>query len=206
MVTATSSRFSARTLARIVFPAVAVAAAVAGCQSSAPAASKPGTLPQVHLLAARKAPAGWHLVTLPDGKAVLAYPPGMHLVTGDRGSASAAQVGHSGSYLMYLNATPKQSDETLADWPDFRVDHLTDDDASTARLLAASHGVRFLGGTGTCVTDTYVTRAKANRYTELACFVQGKTGSTVIVAAAPSAAWKNESPTLMRAVAAFRVR
>ena len=137
---------------------------------------------------------------------MLAYPPGMHLVTGDRGSASAAKVGPSGSYLMYLNATPKQSDETLADWAHFRIEHLTDDDASTARLLAASHGVRFLGGSGTCVIDTYVTREKAHSYTELACFVRGKTGSTVIIAAAPSADWKSESGTLMRAVAAFRVR
>ena len=219
MVTATSSRFAARTLAGIVLPVVAVAVAVAGCQSSTPAASHPaptrseptgdgttGALPSAHLLAARQAPAGWHLVTLPDGKAVLAYPPGMHRVTGDRGSASAAKVSPSGSYVMYLNATPKQSDETLADWPHFRIEHLTDDDASTARLLSVSHGVRFLGGTGTCVIDTYVTRTKANRYTELACFVQGKTGSTVIIAAAPSAVWKSESGTLTRAVAAFRVR
>jgi len=117
-----------------------------------------------------------------------------------------AKVSPSGSYLMYLNATPKQSDETLADWPHFRIEHLTDEDASTARLLASSHGVRFLGGTGTCVIDTYVTREQANHYTELACFVQGKTGSTVIIAAAPSAGWKSESATLTRAVAAFRVR
>ena len=219
-VTATSSRFTVRTLGRIVLPVVAVAAAVAGCQSSAPAASHPaahkesepagngtpGTVPDVHLLAARQAPAGWHLVTLADGKAVLAYPPSMHRVTGDRGSASAAKVSASGTFVMYLNATPKQSDETLADWPHFRIEHLTDEDASSARLLAASHGVRFLGGTGTCVIDTYVTREKANRYTELACFVQGKTGSTVIVAAAPTADWKNVSGTLTRAVAAFRVR
>jgi hypothetical protein len=39
------------------------------------------------------------------------------------------------------------------DWPDFRVEHLTDEDASTARLLASSHEVRFLGG-GDRVVDT----------------------------------------------------
>jgi hypothetical protein len=104
-----------------------------------------------------------------------------------------------------MNSTPKQGDETLSDWPDFRVEHLTDEDASTARLLAASHGVRFLGGSGTCVVDTYVTRVKAHHYTELACYVQGKTSSSVIIAAARAADWKQESGMLMRAVAAYRV-
>lgn len=215
MATETSSRCPARTLASIALPVLATAAAVAGCQSSGPAASHsaqpsgngaPGKLPPVHLLAARQAPAGWHLVTLPDGKAVLAYPPGMHRVISDRGTASAAKVSSSGSYLMYLNATPKQNHETLAYWPHFRIEHLTSADASTARLLAASHGVRFLGGTGSCVIDTYVTRIKARRYTELACFVRGKTGSSVIIAAAPTPDWRSESGTLMRAVAAYRVR
>ena len=77
----------------------------------------------------------------------------------------------------------------MRDWPEFRLEHLTDDDASTARQLAASHGVRFLGGTGTCVVDAYVTKVKAHHFTELACFVQGKTSSSVIIAAAPTASW-----------------
>lgn len=107
---------------------------------------------------------------------------------------------------MYLNATPKQNDETLTDWPDFRIEHLTDEDASTARLLASSHRVQFLGGTGTCVVDRYITKFKAHHFTELACFVRGRTGSSVIIAAAPTTDWKSESGTLMRAVAAYRVR
>ena len=137
---------------------------------------------------------------------MLAYPPDMHPVSGDRGTASAAQVGGSGNYLMYLNATPKQGAETLSSWPDFRLEHLTDDDASTARQLAVSHGVRFLGGTGTCVIDAYVTKVKAHHFTELACFVQGKTSSSVIIAAAPTASWATASGVLMRAVAAYQVR
>ena len=165
-----------------------------------------GKVPPVHLVAARQAPAGWHLVGLPDGKAVLAFPPVMHQVEGDSGTVTAARFGASGTYLLYINATPKQNNETLADWPDFRIDHLIDEDATTARLLAASHGIRFLGGTGTCVIDSYVTKIKAHHFTELACFVQGKTGSSVITAAAPTADWKSESGTLMRAVAAYRVR
>jgi hypothetical protein len=183
---------------------------MAGCQSESPAAGHSdepaGPVPAVHLLAARQAPAGWHLLTLPDGGAVLAYPPAMNRIEGDRGTVSAARVSSSGGYVLYLNATPKQGNESLSDWPGFRIEHLTDEEASTARLLAASHGVRFLGGTGTCVVDTYVTKIKSHHYTELACFVQGKTGSSVIIAAALSADWKSDSAMLMRAIAAYRVR
>ena len=192
--------------------AAAVSVAVAGCQSSASATgdgngkSTDGAVSPVHVLAAKPAPAGWHQVSLSGGGAVLAYPPAMRPVSGDRGTASAAQVSSSGKYLMYLNATPKQGAETLRDWPEFRLEHLTDDDASTARQLAASHGVRFLGGTGTCVIDAYVTKIKAHHFTELACFVQGRTSSSVIIAAAPTASWATASGVLMRAVAAYQVR
>ena len=153
----------------------------------------------------RRQPAGIRRAC-PGGGAVLAYPPAMRPVSGDRGTVSAAQVSSSGKYLMYLNATPKQGAETLRDWPEFRLEHLTDDDASTARQLAASHGVRFLGGTGTCVIDAYVTKIKAHHFTELACFVQGRTSSSVIIAAAPTASWATASGVLMRAVAAYQVR
>jgi hypothetical protein len=185
-----------------------MALAAAGCQSSSPADShKPqGSVPSIQLPAASAAPSGWHAVSLPDGEASMAFPPVMHSIKGDSGTVSAARFSSAGAWLMYLNATPKQNDENLRDWPDFRIEHLTDEDASTARLLAASHGVRFLGGTGTCVVDRYVTKIKAHHYTELACFVRGRTGSSVIIAAAPTADWKSESGTLMRAVAAYRVR
>ena len=192
--------------------AAAVSAAVAGCQSSASATghgngtSSAAAVPAVHVLAAKPAPAGWHEASLSGGGAVLAYPPAMHPVSGDRGTASAAQLGASGKYLMYLNATPKQGTETLRGWPEFRLDHLTEDDASTARQLAVSRGVRFLGGTGTCVIDAYTTKVKAHHYTEIACYVQGKTSSSVIIAAAPTAGWATASGVLMRAVAAYQVR
>jgi hypothetical protein len=130
----------------------------------------------------------------------------MHLVAGDRGAVSAAKLNASGVYLMYLNATPKQSSETLEDWPGFRIEHLKEENAVTARLIAESRGVRFLGGTGTCVLDTYVTKVKSNHYTELACFVRGQTTSSVIIAAAPTASWPSASPVLMRAVAAYQVQ
>jgi len=178
--------------------------AAAGCSSS-PAAGG-ASIPRVRLLAARHAPAGWHNASLLGGRAVLAYPPAMHLVEGDRGTVSAAKFNASGAYLMYLNATPKQSSETLGNWPGFRIEHLKKENAVTARLIAESRGVRFLGGTGTCVVDAYVTKVKSNHYTELACFVRGQTTSSVIIAAAPTARWASASRVLMRAVAAYQVQ
>ena len=192
-----------RTRARLAWAVVGAAAlvsvAAAGCSSS------PATVPSVHLLAARHAPSGWHSASLLGGRAVLAYPPGMRLVSGDRGTVSAAQFGASGAYMMYLNATPKQSTETLRNWPGFRIEHLKKESAVSAKLIAESRGVRFLGGTGTCVIDTYVTKIKSNHYTELACFVRGQNTASVIVAAAPTAKWASVSPVLMRAVAAYQV-
>src|SRR5262249_40179086 len=108
------------------------------------------TTPPVRGLIALPAPPGWHRALLPCGRAVPAYPPAMHLMTGDRGTLTAAQISRSGSYLLYLNATPRQGAESLQNWPRFRVNHLLDEDASAARLLAASRRVRFTGATGSC--------------------------------------------------------
>lgn len=209
---ATSKTGLPRTLVTTVLTAVAVAVTAAGCQSSPAAAGHsgehaPGTkVGPVHTLSALRAPSSWHLLSLPDRGAVLAFPPSMHRVPGDRGTVSAAEFGPSGAYLLYLNATPKQGNETLSGWPDFRIGHVAEEEHTTPRLIAASHGVRFLGGTGSCVIDTYVTRVKANHYTEIACYVQGKSSSSVIIGAAPTADWARASGPLMRAVAAFQVR
>jgi hypothetical protein len=187
----------------------AASVAVAGCSSSPATGGHPAgsaSVPPVQVLAARHAPAGWHKASLLGGRAVLAYPPAMHMVESDRGTVSAAKFSASGAYLMYLNATPKQSSETLRNWPGFRIEHLKHENAATARLIAESGGVHFLGGTGTCVVDAYVTKLKSNHYTELACFVRGQTTSSVIIAAAPTASWAAASPVLMRAVAAYQVQ
>jgi hypothetical protein len=201
--------------------ATVVAVAVSGCQSSAGATDQPSghlsasdqpsehssasDLPPIGGLAAQPAPARWRHAGLPDGGAVLAYPPDMHSVSGDRGSLSVAKLSSSGGFLMYLNATPRQGDETLAGWPDMRVEHLTDDDASSARPLAESFHVHFSGGTGSCVLDRYVTKVKSHHFTEIACFVQGRTSASVIVAAAPTARWAVTAPVLERAIAAYQV-
>jgi len=185
-------------------------AVLAGCSGPAttPATTpaRAGSAPVVRALAARSAPPGWHQARLPDGTAVLAFPPSMHLIAGDVGEVSAARVSASGTFLLYLNSTPRQGAETLANWPVFRVRHQRKEDSVSVRMLAASHGVRFFGGTGTCVIDAYVTRVHANHFTELACFVQGQAGASVIVAAAPTARWASAAGLLFRAVEAYRVR
>src|SRR5438105_1853327 len=90
--------------------ALAAVGMVAACSAPAAASGQQAkAAPLVHGLTARPEPAGWHHAVLPGGQAVLAYPPAMHLVSGDRGTVTAAQISRSGSYLLYLNATPARA-------------------------------------------------------------------------------------------------
>jgi hypothetical protein len=189
--------------------AVVGSTAAAGCgmtAATAMASHSGRDVRQLRSLSGRAAPSGWGQAELPGDGAVVAYPPDMHPVPGDQGTISFARFGPSGTYLMYLNATPQQGPESLRNWPTFRVGHLLDDDASSARLLASRRDVRFAGGTGSCVEDAYVTKVGAHRYTELACLVQGRSRASVIVAAAPTASWASVSGVLARSVSAYRVR
>jgi hypothetical protein len=179
--------------------AIAVAAATFALSGGSPGRAFPALVPAA-------APAGWPHLTLPNGTAVLSYPPSLRPVGGDADSVSAAQVSPKGVFRLYLNATPRQGDEQLRGWAAFRLRLLTADDAVSARELAAAQGVAFRGGTGSCVIDTYVTRIGAHRYQEIACLVQGRASASVIVAAAPAATWAQASPLLLRAVAAYQVR
>jgi hypothetical protein len=163
--------------------AVAVAAATFALLGGSPGRAFPPLVPAA-------APAGWHHLTLPNGTAVLSYPPSLRPIGGDTDAVSAAQVGPPGVYQLYLNATPRQGAERLRGWAAFRLRLLTADD----------------GGTGSCVIDTYVTRIGAHHYQEIACLVQGRTSASVIVAATPAATWAQASPPLLRAVAAYQVR
>ena len=160
-------------------------------------------LPQ---LTAAPAPAGWARLALPGGTAVLSYPPSLHPVAGDQGSVSAARLSPVGRYLLYLNATPREGTENLRHWAAIRLGLLRSDDAASARQDAAATGVRFRGGTGSCVNDNYVTKIGAHHYEEIACLVQGRSSASVIVAAAPAAQWSRAGPLLERAVAAYQVR
>jgi hypothetical protein len=152
------------------------------------------------------APAGWPHLILPNRTAVLSYPPSLRPVAGDRDAVSAARFSPGGGFQLYLNATPRQGTEHLPHWAAFRLMLLRSDDAASAHEVDAAEGVKFRGGTGSCVIDDYVTRIGGHRYEEIACLVQGRTSASVIVAAAPSAMWALARPLLFRAVAAYLVR
>ena len=151
------------------------------------------------------APAGWSRLPLPNGTAVLSYPPTLRRVISDSDAVSAARLGPGGAYLLYLSATPRQGGENLQNWAVYRLRVLRAEDASSVREDAATTGLAFSGGTGSCVIDDYVTRIGAHHFAELACLVQGRSGASVIVAAAPVARWAQSRPLLLRAVAAYHV-
>ena len=162
-----------------------------------------GAFPPLHPAAA---PAGWPHLTLPGGTAVLSYPPSLRPLAGDKAAVTAAQLSASGRYQLYLNATPRQGTEALHGWAAFRLHHLLSDHAAAAHEVAAAQGVKFRGGTGSCVIDNYRTRIGAHHFQEIACLVQGHTSASVIVAAAPTATWAQARPLLFQAVGAYLVR
>jgi hypothetical protein len=188
------------TLATVSAAAVAVAAALlivgaGGGQSSHPRASGPFAW-----LRPAPPPTGWSTARIPDG-ATLAYPPGWRPIRTDPGTASVALLGAHGRIDGYLNATPKQGAETLANWSRFRVGHNRGEGLRSLHLVASAEDLPFRSGRGSCVIDTYVT-SKA-RYREIACLVSGSRASAVVVAAAPVDVWARRAATLERAVASF---
>jgi hypothetical protein len=145
-------------------------------------------------------PTGWS-VARTRGGGMLAYPPGWAPLKTDPGTASVALLGAGERIDGYLNATPRQGNETLADWSRFRPRHNQGEGDRGVRLLAATTTARFRSGRGACVIDTYNT-SKAN-YREIACLVSGPGSSAVVVAAAPTALWDQQAATLQRAVSSF---
>jgi hypothetical protein len=183
---------------------VAMAAiAITAVAFTMPGRSPGRAFPPLHPAAA---PAGWPRLALPNGTAVLSYPPSLRPLAGDAGTVSAAQLSPHGTIGLYLNATPRQGAERLRNFAAFRLNLLRSDHAASAHQDAAAQGVQFRGGTGSCVIDDYITQAGAHHYEEIACLVQGRTSATVIVAAAPAARWAQARPRLFRAVAAYLVR
>ena len=183
----------------VIAAVAAIAITVAGFLGGSPGRAFPSLVPAA-------APASWPYLTLPNGTAVLSYPPSLRRIAGDADAVSAGQVGTGGMVRLYLNATPRQGAERLQGWAAFRLRLLSSDDAASAHEVAATEGVRFRGGTGSCVIDAYVTRIGGHHYEEIACLVQGQASASVIVAAAPAAIWAQERPLLLRAVAAYLVR
>jgi hypothetical protein len=149
------------------------------------------------------APGEWRTMELPDGTAVLSIPPGASPVQSDPGSVSAGITASNGDLQLYLNATPRQGDESQANWPDFRLAHLRGEHAASATRTSSRNGMSFRGGTGSCVADSYVTSLGAHEYREIACLVAGTRGDSVLVVAARADAWDRYSPLIEQAVDSY---
>lgn len=154
-------------------------------------------------LAQTSQPVGWTRLVGAFPLGGLPLPPGFRAVPGDHGTLTAALVGPGGAYLGYLNATPIEAGERLQGWPAFRLDHLRDDDALSARGDAAVQQVRTGTARRSCVIDDYVTRVGTHHFHEVACVVEQRTAASVIVAATPSGDPARVWPVLERAVAAY---
>jgi hypothetical protein len=184
---------------------LAAAATAAGCGGSTSVAGRTSTHAEVRgafaWLRPAPAPSGWSTASL-GGTAALAYPASWQRVKADPGAASAAVVvPRSGLIVQYLNATPAQGGETLANWATFRPDHNGDEGDMHVQVLSSARDLPFRDGRGSCVVDRYqTTRA---RYQEIACLVRAPAGETVIVAAALASRWAEDAPVLERAVSAF---
>ncbi len=147
-------------------------------------------------------PPAWRALPLPSSPARLPMPPGWRAEHGDPGTRTAILRGPSGEIAGYLNATPRQGEESLENWSEFRVDHNREEGEREVRLLAAATGLRFRAGRGSCVLDSYRT-VSGHRYREIACIVAGRAATTVVVGAAPPSRWEAEAPAIERAVAGF---
>jgi hypothetical protein len=145
-------------------------------------------------------PADWNVARI-SGGATLSYPPGWRPLKTDPGTATAGLLRGGDDLVGYLNATPRQGQETLANWGSFRPDHNRDEGDRSVHLIASSTGLPFRGGHGSCVIDDYTTSRAT--YREIACFASGARSSAVVVAAAPTSSWPQEVATLRRAVSAF---
>jgi hypothetical protein len=190
---------------RRLFVVAATIAAILGAWGGAAAGSVSvnGQAPAFRWLHPRPPPRGWKLARLPSGAATFAYPTTWRPIRTDPGTTSVALIGHGRSIRGYLNATPRQGTETLANWPSFRIQHLREEESSRdVRLLASAHGLRFRSGRGSCVIDSY--RTSRTRYREIACLVAGTRTSSVVVGAAPSKTWAQQAETIERAIASLR--
>jgi hypothetical protein len=181
------------TAVAVVIGLVAVAAVSLGASRHS---SQGGAAQAFSWLRPAPPPPGWNVVRSTAG--TLAYPPGWTPIKTDPGTASVALLGRAGAIDAFLNATPRQGKETLANWSHFRPAHNKSEGYKDVRLIASSTNLAFRSGPGSCVIDDYTTSNA--RYREIACLVDGPTSSAVIVAAAPTALWDQQAVTLERAV------
>ena len=149
------------------------------------------------------APTAWRRATIASGAATISYPRGWKPIPGDDGTVSFALRDRRGSYLGYLNVTPRQGAERLAGWAAFRTRRNAEDDDTAVRALASAERVRFSGAHGSCVIDDYVSRVGSNAYRELACIVAGRRGTTVFVGATLVSDWPTLGPVVERAASSL---
>jgi hypothetical protein len=133
----------------------------------------------------------------------MAYPLRWRSIRSDPGTVSAAIRAESGEIRGYLNATPQQGAETLANWSSFRLDHNGDEGDVNVKQDASATNLRFRHAHGSCVIDTY-SSSTGRRYREIACIVAGARATTVIVGAAPPSQWPRQGPAIERAISSFR--
>jgi hypothetical protein len=176
-----------------------LALTAAGCGGK----SARGPAPAFTWLSAHSAPAGWLTARIPGGAAV-SYPPGWKPISGDRGTATVVLLSGRSGFRGYLNLTPRQGGETLANWSRFRPQHNREEGDRHVATLATASARPFGKGRVSCVKDSYATSTGA-RYIEIACLVAGRKGSVVIVAASPPGDWERVSPELERAISSLSV-
>jgi hypothetical protein len=181
-----------------------IGAAAIGLAQGGPHSSPPASLNAAAFdwLQPRAIPAGWSMWRLPRSPARLPAPLGWRREDGDPGTRTVVLKGPRGRIAGYLNATPRQGDETTGNWSEFRIAHNEEEGDRDVRLLAAATNVSFRGAIGSCVLDSYRT-SSGNRYREVACIASGRSATNVIVAAAPPARWPAEAPTLERSITTF---
>jgi hypothetical protein len=174
--------------------------AVSAVGAAAQAASRAGTF---RWFKATPAPSSWKVHVLPSGGGFLFSPRRFKAVTDHDGVSLAVRNSH-GTIVEYLNATPKQGPESLRDWPAYRV-HVIREESDAVHEHARAFGLSFNGGKGSCVIDDYRTRVIVHHYREMACFVRGRSASSVVVATALASDWAKALPTLKRALEAYQV-
>lgn len=187
-----------RASAALVAAGIALTVGVTGC-GGGQASHHRGDGPFAWLRPAPP-PMGWKVAGIASGSK-LAYPPGWRRIKTDPGTASVALLGGGDRIDAYLNATPKQGTETLANWSRFRPDHNRGEGSRSERLVASANDLSFRSGRGSCLIDSYRTSKAA--YREIACLVAGPRSSAVVVAAAPTELWDDQAATLKRAVSSF---
>ncbi|PZR65807.1 MAG: hypothetical protein DLM63_10845 [Solirubrobacterales bacterium] len=147
---------------------------------------------------------GWPRATLAHGRASAAYSPAWAAIRTDPGTATVALLGPRRAILGYLNLTPRQGGETMANWAVFRLHHNAKEGDRAVLKEASARGLVFPSGArGSCVVDRYAT--STTRYREIACLAGAGRRTTVVVAAAPLGEWATQASTLRREIASLRV-